>query len=108
MSTISTHVLDTSSGRPADGIDVRLEKEGALVGSGTTDSDGRVKDLVPGSGIAPGTYQLRFSVGAYFSRSSRKAFYPEVTIHFSVDDATQHYHVPLLLSAYGYSTYRGS
>lgn len=94
-------------GRPAAGVPVALHREdGARVGSGITDADGRVKDLVSGP-LSPGVYRLRFDTGAYFEASSRAAFYPEVTVVFRVVDAS-HHHVPLLLSPFGYSTYRGS
>jgi len=113
MSTISTHVLDTALGRPAGGVAVtlaRVAEDGAHpLGAGTTDADGRVRDLLaPGAALGAGTYRLRFLVAAYFAASGRSAFYPEVAITFVVGDATEHYHVPLLLSPFGYSTYRGS
>lgn len=113
---ITTHVLDTAIGRPGAGIAIELDiAEGSSwkkVGSGTTDSDGRLKTLTPAGPVAPGTYKLRFATGAYFSTSleaeDRAAFFPLVEIHFTVVDGTQHFHVPLLLSPFGYSTYRGS
>ena len=113
MSTISTHVLDTALGRPGAGIAVtlaRVAEDGArALGGGVTDADGRVRDLLaPGETLGAGTYRLRFAVAAYFAASGRAAFYPEVAITFVVGDATEHYHVPLLLSPFGYSTYRGS
>jgi hydroxyisourate hydrolase len=108
MATISTHVLDTSLGRPAEGVPVVLQRAdgGDTIGSGVTDSDGRVKDLAGGP-IAPGVYRLGFDTAAYFAAKSRDAFYPEVSVVFRVVDAS-HHHVPLLLSPFGYSTYRGS
>ena len=104
---ISTHVLDTSRGRPAAGIRVSLERRKSnsdweSVGTGATDSDGRVKSLL--ADVTPGTYRLRFDTASY----SNEGFFPEVIITFQIRDATQHYHVPLLLSPFGYSTYRGS
>jgi 5-hydroxyisourate hydrolase len=112
--SITTHVLDTSRGKPADGVPVRLEVRDASggwfeIGHGTTDADGRLKGLVP-SGIAleSATYRLTFDTRTYFESHGRDGFYPECTISFSVRDPTQHYHVPLLLSPFGYSTYRGS
>ena len=108
MSTLSTHVLDTGTGRPASGVRVALERtDGASLGADTTDADGRVGTLGP-DGLAPGDYRLRFATGAYFAASASEGFYPEVVITFTVTDASQHYHVPLLLSPFGYSTYRGS
>jgi 5-hydroxyisourate hydrolase len=111
--TISTHVLDTSIGRPAGGVTVRLTHlEGAswtLVSQAVTDADGRVAALVPGSRpAAEGAYRLSFDVAAYFAERQQDTFYAEVAIDFVVRDASQHYHVPLLVSPYGYSTYRGS
>jgi 5-hydroxyisourate hydrolase len=114
MSTISTHVLDTASGRPAAAVGValgRVEDDGGEtpLGAGVTDADGRLRDLVATSGaLRPGTYRLRFDIGEYFSRSGRDAFYPEVVVTFRIAAVGEHYHVPLLLSPYGYSTYRGS
>ena len=109
MSTISTHVLDTSLGRPASGISVTLERRGEVIGSGTTDRDGRVSALLnSGQKLAPGGHDLIFSVGEYFSRTGREAFYDRIVISFHVGQASEHYHVPLLLSPFGYSTYRGS
>lgn len=110
MSAITTHVLDTSLGRPAAGVPVTLEYldgGGDPVGRGQTDADGRLRDLLPpGHALEPGHYRLTFHTGVYFGE--RETFYPVVHIHFVVRDAAQHYHVPLLLSPFGYSTYRGS
>lgn len=109
MSTISTHVLDTSLGKPAAGIRVRLERDAANLGSGVTDADGRVRDLVAsGKALDAGEYSLIFSVAEYFSSSARESFYNAITISFRVSGGAEHYHVPLLLSPFGYSTYRGS
>ena len=103
MSTLSTHVLDTSAGRPAAGVAVRLETRGGeLLGEGVTDADGRVGAIGP-ERLERGAYRLRFDTGLYV-----EGFYPEVVVVFTVADPDQHYHVPLLLSPYGYSTYRGS
>ena len=113
MSTISTHVLDTSLGRPAAGVAVTLERldaKGAatLAGFGKTDEDGRLRDFPPaGQALATGDYRLRFDTAAYFGASGRESFYPTVTVEFRVVGEA-HYHVPLLLSPYVYSTYRGS
>jgi 5-hydroxyisourate hydrolase len=114
--TISTHVLDTSIGRPAAGIRVRLEKwerpEGndwRIVGSGEANGDGRVPNLVPeGTSITPGEFRLTFDTRRYFAASSTATLYPSVTIVFEVAAGQTHYHVPLLLSPFGYTTYRGS
>jgi 5-hydroxyisourate hydrolase len=109
MSTISTHVLDTALGKPAAGIRVTLHRDAALIGSSVTDEDGRVRDLLAhGSSLSAGDYRLTFSVAEYFGASKRRSFYNEIVIHFSISDEAQHYHVPLLLSPFGYSTYRGS
>src|SRR5262245_18050744 len=114
MSTITTHVLDTARGRPASGITVTLERRTGdagwtKIGSGRTDADGRVQGgLAPEGAVAAGTYRLRFETGAWFQSQHVEAFWPEVEIAFTVRDASQHHHVPLLLSPFGYSTYRGS
>jgi len=113
MSNITTHVLDTARGRPAAGVPVRLEVKGEggwrSVGRGVTDGDGRQRGLVPdGFEFKEGDYRLTFDAGAYFAAQGTEGFYTEVTVAFVVRDAAAHYHVPLLLSPYGYSTYRGS
>ena len=114
MSAITTHVLDTSRGRPAENVPVVLEiqsttDEWEAIGKGATDADGRCKDLLPqGHVLQSGVYRLIFDTGAYYSSQNSQSFYPQVSITFEVLDATQHYHVPLLLSPYGYTTYRGS
>lgn len=113
MSQITTHILDTSLGKPAAHVPVRLEKPVSdgnweEIGSGTTNSDGRVPDLLPNDDpLPPGAYRLVFEIADYFAQAGRKCFYPFVPIVFEVTDAT-HYHVPLLLNPFGYSTYRGS
>jgi 5-hydroxyisourate hydrolase len=112
MSAISTHVLDTSTGRPAAGVPVTLERQAdggwQSAGQGVTNADGRVSDLLAGTILAAGTYRLSFDTAAYFRARNQPAFYPQVQVMFTVGEAGQHYHVPLLLSPYGYSTYRGS
>jgi 5-hydroxyisourate hydrolase len=109
MSTITTHVLDTSLGQPAKGIRVELEYGGAIIGSGTTDNDGRVRDLLPQDAqLSEGAYRLTFFVTEYFSKGGRASFYSEIVINFRLDSVSEHYHVPLLLNPFGYSTYRGS
>lgn len=113
MSSISTHVLDLSTGRPAAGLAVRLERRdpgGAwhVVGEHVTDADGRVRDLLAGGAGAAGVHRLTFATGPYLSAGGARAFYPEACVTFDVFDVAQHHHVPLLLSPFGYSTYRGS
>jgi 5-hydroxyisourate hydrolase len=114
MSAITTHILDTARGCPAKGVTVTLESKTVdgiwlYVGTGTTDSDGRCRDLLDGDEtLEPGTYRLTFGTGAYYRAHGIDAFFPQVSIVFVAADAAQHYHVPLLLSPYGYSTYRGS
>lgn len=107
MAALSTHVLDTSRGRPAAGVRVTLESvSGADLGEAVTDDDGRVASLGPGW-LEPGDYRIRFHTGAWFTSDGIDAFYPEVVVTFSVA-SDEHFHVPLLLSPFGYSTYRGS
>jgi 5-hydroxyisourate hydrolase len=115
VSRITTHVLDTASGRPAEGVPVVLERADPggpaweVIGRGTTDADGRQRALAPdGRRLAGGRYRLTFYTAAYFTRTGRKAFFPEVSVVFAIEDGDEHQHVPLLLSPYGYSTYRGS
>ncbi len=109
---ITTHVLDTASGRPGNAIAIELEHQVAgswiLVGGGVTDDDGRLRTLTPQGPVAPGTYRIRFETGAYYTARGTVGFFPVVEITFAVHDGAQHYHVPLLLSPYGFSTYRGS
>lgn len=106
--SISTHVLDTSRGKPASGITVRLERDGTLVAAGVTDGDGRVREWSAAVSLAAGAHTLRFQVAEYFATSSRESFYEEIAVDFVVRDAGAKYHVPLLLSPFGYATYRGS
>lgn len=105
---ISTHILDTATGRPAPGVKIRLERlhgdAWQPVGAGATDEDGRLRTLVPPGPAPHGTYRLTFDTRAYLGAA---AFFPEVQISFVVAD-DRHHHVPLLLSPFGYSTYRGS
>ena len=114
MSTISTHVLDTSRGAPASGVAVSLEVQNTdeswtELSHAWTDSDGRVKPFfLVDRPVSTGTYRLVFDTEPYFSSLSVPCFYPQVTVVFNVDEASQHYHVPLLISPYSYSTYRGS
>jgi 5-hydroxyisourate hydrolase len=115
MSRITTHVLDTALGRPAAGVPVLLERlvngeaEPRVLGRGVTDTDGRLRDLAPPAPVlGTGIYRLRFDTGAYFRAQELEGFYPEVSVLFEVAEGREHYHVPLLLSPFGYSTYRGS
>lgn len=114
MSAITTHILDTSLGRPAAGVPVVLEIQSGegnwkRLGAGVTDADGRLRSLLPENAVlSPSTYRLTFDTQSYFSARKIESFFPSVTITFSVRDTAQHYHVPLLLSPFGYSTYRGS
>ena len=113
MSTITTHVLDTSQGQPAAGVPVTLEVEAAggwqLVGKGITNADGRTSDLIAEEiTLEAGVYRLIFDTAKYFATQGTEGFYPEITITFKLADPAQHYHVPLLLNPFGYSTYRGS
>jgi 5-hydroxyisourate hydrolase len=113
MSAITTHILDTSLGRPAAGVvvvlDLRADDGHQELCRGMTDADGRLRTLLPqGAPVAPGVYRLTFHTAAYFAALGVEGFYPEVTIAFEIRDSAQHYHVPLLLNPFGYSTYRGS
>jgi 5-hydroxyisourate hydrolase len=107
VSTLSTHVLDISLGRPAQGIRVTLEQGTDIIGTGVTDADGRVPDLMTGGSMSAGAYRLRFLVAEYFAESGRESFYTEITVNFRTGEG-EHYHAPLLISPFGYSTYRGS
>jgi len=112
MSAITTHVLDIARGRPAASVPVTLEiyDNGGwqLLGQSTTDADGHIADLISaGTPLRAGTYRLTFDTGDYFARQKVPTFYPAVTIAFHVQDSAQRHHVPLLLSPYGFSTYRG-
>lgn len=113
MGSVSTHVLDTARGKPAEGVPVMLETAGTTTGEvvarATTDHNGRVSALLPeGHRLEAGLYRLTFDTSAYFRAHNVDAFFPEVAILFEIRDAAQHYHVPLLLSPFGYATYRGS
>lgn len=113
MSAITTHILDTALGTPAAGVpvflDLQEENGWQPLGSGITDADGRCKTLLgEEQPLRKGLYRLEFRLTDYFDASGRKSFYPYVKIVFTVEDGTSHYHVPLLLSPFGYSTYRGS
>ncbi len=109
---ITTHVLDTALGRPARAVPVRLELQDGdgwrLLGAGVTDDDGRLRTLTPAGPVAPGRYRIAFDTAAYFAAAGVDGFFPVVEIQFAIVDGAAHYHVPLLLSPFGYSTYRGS
>lgn len=114
MGKLTTHVLDTANGKPGDGIGVRLyslDNGRHLVASSVTDGDGRTAALLEGDAFRPGAYELEFAVGAYFRRAGaalpEPPFLDDVTIRVNLGD-DEHYHVPLLVSPWGYSTYRGS
>jgi 5-hydroxyisourate hydrolase len=113
MSRITTHVLDTSRGRPASGLSVILERiapDGSAhpLGKGVTDADGRIGDFGSADLPLPGRYRLRFDTAAWFAAEALHGFFPEVAVEFDIPGQAGHCHVPLLLSPYGYSTYRGS
>ncbi len=113
MSQITTHVLNTAHGMPAAGLAIQLSRrEGdswTVIAEGTTDSDGRISDLCPADTALPaGVYQMHFATGDYFAGTNQSDFYPWADVVFRLDDSGDHYHIPLLLAPYGYSTYRGS
>lgn len=116
MSGISTHVLDVSLGKPAAGVQVTLESAAENVwppqwrplASKSTDADGRCKELLAAEKTSQGTYRIVFETGAYFSAGGRATLYPEVVVTFSVGGSETGYHIALLLSPFGYSTYRGT
>ena len=110
-SHVTTHILDTGAGRPAAGVAASLwalyDDGETWVGEGTTDGDGRIGSLGPEQ-LEPGTYRIDFATGDYFAATGTETFFPGVSLTFSLTDPGQHYHVPLLLSPFAYSTYRGS
>lgn len=113
MSQITTHILDTARGCPAAGVTITLchRKDGdwEKIGSGQTDDDGRVPCLcAEGEILSAGTYRMHFAVSHYFDAIDQPIFYPWAEVVFNIDGDGQHYHIPLLLAPYGYSTYRGS
>ena len=114
MSAITTHVLDTARGRPADGVRVSLEQidsteQWRAVGRGVTDTNGRLKTLMSESlPPVPGMYRLLFDARGYYAQHGIQSFFPIVTVTFEISNSAEHYHVPLLLSPFGYTTYRGS
>ncbi|NDZ96485.1 hydroxyisourate hydrolase [Streptomyces sp. SID6673] len=108
MTGLSTHVLDAVSGSPARGVSISLrDSTGTELAAGLTDDDGRIGQVTTAP-LAPGTYHLVFDTGQWFDTHGIDGFYPEIDLCFAVDDPTRHYHVPVLLSPYSYTTYRGS
>ena len=112
MSQITTHILDTSKGKPAPGVAIVLyakqHDDWTDIAAGTTNQDGRISDLLEkGNSLKPGIYKMTFDTAAYFSRLSIQTFYPYIEIIFEIT-GPEHYHIPLLVSPFGYSTYRGS
>jgi 5-hydroxyisourate hydrolase len=111
VSHITTHILDTGTGRPAAGVKAVLEAQSASgwqeVASGQTDGDGRIKNLGP-EAVDAGVYRIRFETGQYFAATETETFFPSVELTFEIKDPAEHYHVPLLISPFAYSTYRGS
>jgi len=113
MSQITTHVLDTTRGLPASGLAITLYQQAGdnweQLASGTTNSDGRIPNLLEQNRVLPaGCYRMHFATQAYFDANEETGFYPYVDIVFTITGEGLHYHIPLLLTAYGYSTYRGS
>ena len=116
MSPITTHILDIANGTPAKGVAVRLElrergndSQWCALAAGATNEDGRISDLLADDhALKSGVYRITFDTGAYFKSTGTEGFYPEASIVFEIRDPGEHYHVPLILSPYGYSTYRGS
>ena len=112
MSQLTTHILDTSIGKPAAGISVLLEQKSnpdwKKIAEGISNADGRINDLLAKDAfLESGDYRLSFDTSVYFTKQNKKTFYPKITIEFTIADKS-HYHVPLLLNPFGYSTYRGS
>ena len=110
-SHVTTHVLDAARGVPASGVEVTLEQSTAgswtVIGTGRTDADGRISEFGP-ERVAAGRYRVTFDTGSYFAAQGTRTFYPEGAVVIEIDDVAAHYHVPLLLSPFAYSTYRGS
>jgi 5-hydroxyisourate hydrolase len=112
-SPITIHVLDTGRGKPAASVTVILEQadgeEWREVAKGKTDNNGRIDNILPkNKPVVAGIYRITFDSGAYYAESKTKTFYPRITVYFEIVDPNEHYHIPLLLSPFGYSTYRGS
>ena len=113
-SPITTHVLDTSIGKPAYGVEVQIDyclddDSWITIGKGKTDANGRIHDLLSSNHVLKtGRYKICFETAKYFEGKKISTFYPFITIHFDIKVTQEHYHIPLLISGYGYSTYRGS
>ncbi len=110
---LSVHILDLQSGQPTPGVTVDLEQKTATgwraLGSAVTDAQGRIREMFPAKErFAAGEYRVVFHTGEHFAKIKQPTFFPEIPVPFTVEDAAQHYHIPLLLSPYGYSTYRGN
>lgn len=109
--SVSSHVLDASTGRPAGGVPVRLDRKDGpgwtTLATAATDGDGRLRDWVPTGAVRAGVHRLTFDTGSWFADRGTATFYPEVVVVFTVADPAAHHHVPLLLSPFAYSTYRG-
>lgn len=112
MSQITTHILDTAAGRPAAGVPLQLARQAdngwELLAEGVTDDDGRVANLLGAEALPAGTYRMHFDTAHYFASLGSTGFYPWVDVVFALAAGGDHYHIPLLLSPFGYSTYRGS
>jgi 5-hydroxyisourate hydrolase len=113
MKRISTHILDLARGKPASGVAVQLETQESpgtwrLVNSASTDHDGRCAQLLAGNELTPGIYRLRFDTAAYFGALRIETFYPSVVVTFQVREGESQFHIPLLVNANGYTTYRGT
>ncbi len=112
MSGISTHILDIGLGKPAAGVRIHLERwtesSWEMIADCVTDSDGRCREVLSDAQVIPATYRFTFATGPYFAAGGRTTLYPEVIVSFTVTESGANYHIPLLLSPFGYSTYRGS
>lgn len=108
MSGLSTHVLDTTTGLPGVAITVTHSFNGVVQASAITNSDGRVPDLLHGRSLSAGSHTLTFDIAPYFAKDARETFFSNINIDFVVTDTSRHHHVPLLLSPFSFSTYRGS
>lgn len=109
---LSAHILNQQTGKPAQGVEVTLEQKQVdgwkMLNSATTDADGRIKALYPEQTPVAGDYRVVFKTAKYFSNQKQESFFPEIPVEFHISSTEEHYHIPLLLSQYGYSTYRGS
>jgi len=105
---ITTHILDLHRGQPAAGVAVALHRQGTLLAAAETDGDGRVQHWDKPFDLAPGHWSLVFQLQPWFERQARECFFPRATLEFTIADCDRHYHLPLLLNQFGYTTYRGS